>query len=193
MDIEKLLERVRRESGVEIAPGDPIVKCVLLTEAAVDAITSDAVVKLREAIAAAGTDLKAQAELRPAIIDSVADRIVQTAGRSLRTMTRTSYLWAAAAAVGAALLALMTGVELGFIWGTSSTTRVYQHADATVHAVAVEEGPKAVEAWDKLMRLNPIMPLLAECTDVNLAVGNGETGCHVWIRTGQTAVISRSR
>ena len=89
--------------------------------------------------------------------------------------------------------ALVTGAGLGFIWGTSSTTRVYQHADATVHAVAVEEGPKAVEAWHMLMRLNPTMPLLAECTGVNLAVGNGETGCHVWIRIGQTAVISRSR
>ncbi|HJU19330.1 MAG TPA: hypothetical protein VJ770_22985 [Stellaceae bacterium] len=125
------------------------------------------------------------------LASTVADRIAQAAGGALRTMARTSYLWAAAAAVGAALLAFVAGCATGYLWGSDAATRTYLHADATLHAVAVEEGPRAVRDWDALMRYNPIELLMAGCKGDNLAIEDGSRGCHMWLRIDPPIVRSQ--
>jgi hypothetical protein len=113
---------------------------------------------------------------------TVADRIARAAGGALRAMARTSYLWAAAAVVGAALLAYVAGCATGYLWGGDDAIRTYMHADATLHAVAIAEGPRAVRDWDALMRYNPIELLMAGCKGDNLAIEDGSRGCHMWLR-----------
>jgi hypothetical protein len=126
----------------------------------------------------------AEARLTQArIVADVSARIADVSAGMLRLRARASLLWSAAALGGVLLAALVAGVILGSVWGAQQAARQVTVADATLRAVAVQEGAAAAEQWRRLMRWNPIGPVMARCSGENVVVEGGRKACAmtVWI------------
>ncbi|HUB15481.1 MAG TPA: hypothetical protein VMB34_26260 [Acetobacteraceae bacterium] len=144
--------------------------------------------ELREASARATDAAKAEMGRAQAEVARQAGGVIAAAAaQQFRTMTRTSWLWSVAAAVGVALVVFVTGGALGFAWGNGAAAHTIRSADPIVHFVATNEGPGAVQDWNTLMRYNPIKALWAECSGSKVAVQNGRKACNFWLWIGPPA------
>jgi hypothetical protein len=123
---------------------------------------------------------RAQAE----IARQAAGAIAAGAARQFKTMTRTNWLRAVAAAAGVVLVTFVTGGALGFTWGRDAAADTIRTADPILQFVARQEGAGAVHDWNTLMRYNPIKSLWAQCSGSKVAVQNGQKACNFWLWIG---------
>lgn len=64
---------------------------------------------------------------------------------------------------GFALGLAISGVAMGYVWGSRATAADVEHADRRV-AAAFQDGPDAASAWATLMELNDLPRALSLCT-----------------------------
>ena len=162
MKLEQAIAVANRETGARVEPDDPAVFIAVLCR-----------------------ELCGGGERDDLVAHKAAQRIASVASGDLRALSLAANRKAWALAVLAAVVLLIAGGVGGYLLGYDDAARRIAAADVTARQVELTEGVGALDSWSRLMRLNPIEKVLAECKGENVAINASGRGCYLWLRTGQ--------
>jgi hypothetical protein len=115
-------------------------------------------------------------------IQRIADSIAKTADRAL-TRRVAVFQWQLVLGAAGILVLIAAGCLGGGYWWGRDNTLASVHETETGLQTAFAESPAAAQKWLDLMRWNPIIDALGQCTGAAVSTQDGRKACNVplWI------------